>query len=44
MLPLAEADSPMLLCSDPFHATDRISATEVKDFLLKLAGPKGARP
>ncbi len=37
MLPTDAADAPVLLCSDPAHATDRVAATEVKDLLLRLA-------
>ena len=32
------ADGPVLLCSDPSPARDRIAATEVKGLLLELAG------
>jgi predicted AlkP superfamily pyrophosphatase or phosphodiesterase len=35
-LPADPADAPMLLCSDPAAAQERIAATEVKDFLLGL--------
>ena len=35
---------PVLLCSDPSAARERVAATEVKDLLLELAGlrPAGA--
>jgi predicted AlkP superfamily pyrophosphatase or phosphodiesterase len=37
-LPADAADAPVLLCSDPSAARDRIAATEVRDLLLELAG------
>jgi hypothetical protein len=37
-LPDDPADGPVLLCSDPSLARDSIAATEVKSFLLALAG------
>jgi predicted AlkP superfamily pyrophosphatase or phosphodiesterase len=37
-LPDADADAPVLLCSDPRAGRDRVSATEVKSLLLSLAG------
>jgi hypothetical protein len=37
-LPDDPADGPVLLCSDPAHAQDKIAATDVKDLLLRLAG------
>jgi predicted AlkP superfamily pyrophosphatase or phosphodiesterase len=37
-LPAHDADAPVLLCSDPSVARDRIAATEVRDLLLDLAG------
>ncbi|MGI5523218.1 alkaline phosphatase family protein [Micromonospora sp. CA-259024] len=37
-LPDDPADGPVLLCSDPTVARDRIAATEVKALLLELAG------
>jgi predicted AlkP superfamily pyrophosphatase or phosphodiesterase len=37
-LPAEAADAPVLLCSDPSVARDRIAATEVRDLLLELAG------
>jgi hypothetical protein len=37
-LPDDPLDAPVLLCSDPTQARDRIAATEVKDLLLHLAG------
>ncbi len=37
-LPAADADGPVLLCSDPDYTRDRIAATDVKQFLLDLAG------
>jgi predicted AlkP superfamily pyrophosphatase or phosphodiesterase len=40
-LPADPRDAPVLICSDPAAARDTIAATEVKDFLLGLAG---ARP
>ena len=38
ILPPSADDSPMLLCSDPAVAVDRIAATDVKALLLRLAG------
>jgi predicted AlkP superfamily pyrophosphatase or phosphodiesterase len=37
-LPNDDADAPLLLCSDPAAARDELAATEVKEFLLRLAG------
>jgi predicted AlkP superfamily pyrophosphatase or phosphodiesterase len=37
-LPGDPADGPVLLCSEPSAARGEIAATEVKDFLLALAG------
>ncbi|WP_433790067.1 alkaline phosphatase family protein [Actinoplanes sp. CA-252034] len=37
-LPDSAEDAPVLLCSDPSAAVDRIAATEVKSLLLRLAG------
>ncbi|MFI7514614.1 alkaline phosphatase family protein [Micromonospora echinofusca] len=37
-LPADPADGPVLLCSDPSAARDRVAATEVKALLLELAG------
>jgi predicted AlkP superfamily pyrophosphatase or phosphodiesterase len=37
-LPAETADAPVLLCSDPSVARDRIAATEVRDLLLELTG------
>jgi predicted AlkP superfamily pyrophosphatase or phosphodiesterase len=37
-LPDDERDGPVLICSDPAAARDRIAATEVKALLLGLAG------
>ncbi|MGA5298523.1 alkaline phosphatase family protein [Nucisporomicrobium flavum] len=37
-LPTDPGDAPVLLCSDPAAASDRIAATEVKGLLLRLAG------
>ncbi|MEU6024050.1 alkaline phosphatase family protein [Micromonospora sp. NPDC048871] len=37
-LPADPADGPVLLCSDPALARERIAATEVKGLLLELAG------
>jgi hypothetical protein len=35
-LPADDRDAPVLICSDPAAARDRIAATEVKDLLLSL--------
>ena len=37
-LPTTAEDAPVLLCSDPSVARDRIAATDVRDLLLELAG------
>jgi len=37
-LPDRADESPLLLCSTPEFARDRLAATEVKDLLLRLAG------
>jgi predicted AlkP superfamily pyrophosphatase or phosphodiesterase len=37
-LPEDARDAPVLLCSDPAVARDRIAATDVRDLLLELAG------
>ena len=37
-LPDGPDDAPVLLCSDPALARDRIAATDVRDLLLELAG------
>jgi hypothetical protein len=37
-LPESAAEAPVLLCSDPGPACDRLAATEVKALLLRLAG------
>jgi hypothetical protein len=37
-LPTDDRDGPVLICSDPTVARDRIAATEVKDLLLSLVG------
>jgi predicted AlkP superfamily pyrophosphatase or phosphodiesterase len=37
-LPADPADGPVLLCSDPSAARDRLAATDVRDLLLELAG------
>jgi predicted AlkP superfamily pyrophosphatase or phosphodiesterase len=37
-LPADPRDAPVLLCSDPAAARDRIAATDVKDLLLGLVG------
>ncbi|WP_238547380.1 alkaline phosphatase family protein [Actinoplanes friuliensis] len=37
-LPSDERDAPVLICSDPAFARDRVEATDVKDLLLRLAG------
>lgn len=37
-LPADPADGPVLLCSDPTGARDELAATEVKEFLLAVAG------
>ncbi len=36
--PTTPDDGPVLLCSDPALARDRIAATDVRDLLLELAG------
>jgi predicted AlkP superfamily pyrophosphatase or phosphodiesterase len=44
-LPASPDDGPVLLCSDPAAARDRLPATGVRDLLLELAGievPAGA--
>jgi predicted AlkP superfamily pyrophosphatase or phosphodiesterase len=38
-LPTADADAPVLLCSEPAAAREELAATEVKQFLLDLALP-----
>jgi predicted AlkP superfamily pyrophosphatase or phosphodiesterase len=38
-LPASDQDGPMLICSDPTVARDRIAATEVKALLLDLTTP-----
>jgi hypothetical protein len=38
LLPDAEEDAPVLLCSETTHARERIGATEVRDLLLDLSG------
>jgi predicted AlkP superfamily pyrophosphatase or phosphodiesterase len=38
-LPRNQRDAPVLICSDPAAARPTIDATEVKDLLLRLAGP-----
>jgi predicted AlkP superfamily pyrophosphatase or phosphodiesterase len=45
-LPDDERDGPVLLCSDPRLARDRVAATDVKDMLLDLAAlvPGAATP
>jgi predicted AlkP superfamily pyrophosphatase or phosphodiesterase len=44
LLPEAEPDAPVLLCSEPSERRERIAATEVRDLLLDLAGvPAGVR-
>jgi Type I phosphodiesterase / nucleotide pyrophosphatase len=44
LLPENKRDAPVLLCSDATRARDRIAATDVRDFLLDLAGvPAAAR-
>jgi len=37
-LPHDELDAPVLLCSEPGVARERIAATDVRDLLLELAG------
>jgi hypothetical protein len=37
-LPGDPADGPVFICSDPSRGRDSMEATEVKDFLLSLAG------
>ena len=39
-LPATRQDAPVLLCSDPALARERIAATDVRDLLLELAGAK----
>ena len=41
-LPDDAQDAPVLLCSDPSVARDRIAATEVRDLLLELSGVRAA--
>lgn len=41
-LPSDPLDGPVLLCSDPTHARDRLAATDVKAFLLALAAGPGS--
>jgi predicted AlkP superfamily pyrophosphatase or phosphodiesterase len=36
-LPADDRDAPVLICSDPAAAQDRVAATDVKDLLLHLA-------
>ncbi|MDG4828957.1 alkaline phosphatase family protein [Solwaraspora sp. WMMD1047] len=43
-LPADPADGPVLLCSRPAAARDRLAATEVKGLLLELAGLTAAAP
>lgn len=43
-LPAGEPDSPVLLCSDPAGARERIAAADVRDLLLELAGCRVRRP
>ena len=43
-LPDGPDDAPVLLCSDPALARDRIAATDVRDLLLELAGVKAGAP
>jgi hypothetical protein len=38
LLPDAEIDAPVLLCSEASVARERIGATEVRDLLLDLSG------
>jgi predicted AlkP superfamily pyrophosphatase or phosphodiesterase len=38
-LPDDPQDGPVLVCSDPQAAVDRLAATEVRDLLLRLGGP-----
>jgi len=40
-LPAKTEDAPVLLCSEPGQARDRIAATEVADLLLELSGVPG---
>ncbi|MEV6521840.1 nucleotide pyrophosphatase/phosphodiesterase family protein [Longispora sp. NPDC051575] len=37
-LPASAAEAPVLLCSDPSEARERLAATDVKALLLRLAG------
>jgi predicted AlkP superfamily pyrophosphatase or phosphodiesterase len=39
-LPTSTDDAPVLLCSDPAQAREDLAATEVKGFLLDLAGSR----
>ena len=38
LLPRTDDDGPVLLCSDPTPARERIHAREVRDLLLELSG------
>ncbi|MCA9677705.1 MAG: alkaline phosphatase family protein [Myxococcales bacterium] len=42
-LPARDEDGPVLLCSDPRFARDRVEATEVKGLILDLMGADGRR-
>ncbi|WBB79731.1 alkaline phosphatase family protein [Micromonospora sp. WMMD882] len=42
-LPTDDADAPVLLCSDPAAARERVGATAVKGLLLELAGLSSGR-
>jgi predicted AlkP superfamily pyrophosphatase or phosphodiesterase len=39
-LPDDPSDGPVLICSDPAAARDRVAATDVKDLLLELGGSR----
>jgi predicted AlkP superfamily pyrophosphatase or phosphodiesterase len=43
-LPAAGEDAPVLLCSEPSAARERIAATEVRDLILELADVPAATP
>ena len=43
-LPDDARDAPVLLCSEPSVARDRIAATEVRDLLLELSGVRASEP
>jgi hypothetical protein len=37
LLPTTAEDAPVLICSEPEHARERIAATDVRDLMLELA-------